>query len=113
MFPHTCNCTYPKLMRKTIYVFMLTCFPPKFAFCQNATITGTLSDSPSKSAPVFTVIAILREKDSSLVTFSRSDKNGKFEINKLNARSYLVMITYPKYGDYVQRVALKNGEHLT
>lgn len=109
-FPHICNCMCPKLMRKTFYVFILTCFAPNFAFCQNATIKGTISDSSSNESPVFAVIAILRQKDSTLLRFSRSDKNGKFEINKLNGGSYLVMINYPEYGDYVQRVELKRSE---
>ena len=56
------------------------------------------------------VVSVLRQKDSILVAFSRSDINGNFQIDPVYEGEYLILITYPKYGDYVDKVTLKKSE---
>lgn len=99
-------------MKKIAPAFILLYFLPKIIFCQSSFIKGSLSDSTSSIKPANAVISILRQKDSTLVKFVRSDKNGNFEIDKLDSGGYLVMITYPKYGDYVDQIKLQNAQTL-
>src|SRR5665213_2681095 len=97
-------------MQRILFSFLIIFFSPQFVFCQNAGIKGKLTDSSSNFIPANAVISILRQQDSVLVKFSRSDKNGNFQINQLDFGKYIVMISYPKYGDYVDRFDLKPYE---
>jgi hypothetical protein len=98
-------------MQKFILFFILLYAFPQIVFCQTSSIKGKLADSASSEKPVNAVISILRQKDSTLVKFSRSDKSGNFQIDQLDSGNYVVLITYPKYGDFVDRIALKPGEN--
>lgn len=96
-------------MRRTIYVILIY-FSPQVVLCQNAVIKGSIFDSSANFSPVNAVILVLRSNDSTLVRFSRSDKNGKFQINKLDGGRYLLLISYPNYGDYIDRIRLQNNQ---
>jgi hypothetical protein len=98
-------------MQKFILFFILLYAFPQIVFCQTSSIKGKLADSASSEKPVNAVISVLRQKDSTLVKFSRSDKSGNFQIDQLDSGNYVVLITYPKYGDFVDRIALKPGEN--
>lgn len=97
-------------MHKFILSLILLYGVPQIAFCQTSSIKGKLTDSSTNAKPVNAVIAVLRQKDSTLVKFSRSDKNGNFEVNNLDSGYYVVLITYPKYGDFVDKIDLQAGE---
>ncbi|MEO9004728.1 MAG: outer membrane beta-barrel protein, partial [Ginsengibacter sp.] len=81
-------------------------------FAQNSSIKGTLTDSSNNEKAVHAVISLLRSEDSTLVTFSRSDQSGNFKISHLDSGKYIVLITYPQYGDYVDKVELKPAQAL-
>jgi hypothetical protein len=98
-------------MQKFIFPLILLYLFPQMAFCQSATIKGKLTDSSSTEIPVNAVISVLRQKDSTLVKFSRSDINGNFKVDRLDSGKYVVLISYPKYGDFVDRIDLKPGEN--
>ena len=99
-------------MRKSIPFLIAMYLFPQIVFCQSGGIKGKLADSSSTEKPANAVIAILNQKDSTLVTFSRSDKNGNFQISNLDSVHYVVLITYPKYGDFVDHIQLKPNENL-
>ncbi|MEO8855242.1 MAG: carboxypeptidase regulatory-like domain-containing protein, partial [Ginsengibacter sp.] len=99
-------------MRKFICILFIVYFAPQIANCQTSTIKGALADSSNNETPYNAVIAILRQKDSTLVKFARSDKNGKFSLSQLDSGKYDVLITYPKYGDFVDHIQLKQNENL-
>ena len=82
---------------------------PQIIYCQIASIEGRLFDSTNKESLVNAVISILN-KDSTLVTFSRSNKNGDFKISKILPGEYVILITYPKYADYIEQIQLKPQE---
>lgn len=98
-------------MRKFFLSLIVLYLFPQIVFCQSG-IKGKLADSTSTEKPVNAVIAILHQRDSTLVTFSRSDKNGNFQINQLDSGRYVVLISYPKYGDFVDHIHLKQNENL-
>jgi len=66
-------------MRKFFLSLTILYLFPQIIFCQSAGIKGKLADSSSTETPVNAVIAVLNQQDSTLVTFSRSDKNGNFQ----------------------------------
>ena len=98
-------------MHKFYFSIFLFIFSTQFTFGQNTGIKGNLTDSSSDLIPANAVISILRQQDSVLVKFSRSDKNGNFKISNLDSGKYIVLVTYPKYGDYVDKLDLKKGEN--
>ena len=51
----------------------------------------------------------LYKKDSSLAKFSRSDKNGQFTIPNVDSGKYILLVTYPRFADYVDEVTV-NGK---
>ncbi|MGI8951615.1 MAG: outer membrane beta-barrel protein [Chitinophagaceae bacterium] len=88
----------------------LTVLPIIFLCCilhaQQATIKGNIIDTASKQILSNSVITLLRSKDSTLYKFTRSKNNGEFELNKLSAGNYILLVTYPNYADYVDTMHL-------
>jgi len=97
-------------MRKVLFLFFAICLFPLITFCQNGEIKGRLTDSSTNENPANAVIAILRQQDSTLVKFSRSDKSGNFQIGQLDSGKYIVLITFPKYADYIDKFELQPKE---
>ncbi|TDG37629.1 TonB-dependent receptor [Pedobacter changchengzhani] len=69
-------------------------------------IKGRTIDTASTSILSGSSISILRAKDSTLVTFTRSIANGNFEINNIKNGKYILLICYPKYADFVDHFTL-------
>ncbi|MEO6136801.1 MAG: TonB-dependent receptor [Ginsengibacter sp.] len=97
-------------MIKIISLSLLFCLYSSISFCQSSFIKGTIKDSSSDVNTANAVVSILNQKDSTLVAFSRSDKSGNFSAGPLTNGDYLVMITFPKYGDYVDKISLNGKE---
>ncbi len=73
---------------------------------QNISIKGVVNDTLNKESLSNSTVTLLRAKDSLLVKFTRSDKEGKFELNKLLADKYILMITYPAFADYFETITV-------
>ncbi|MEO6681548.1 MAG: outer membrane beta-barrel family protein [Ginsengibacter sp.] len=71
-------------------------------FSQNFSIVGSLKDSSANTYETNAVISILKQEDSTLTKFARSNHLGKFKINDLQPGNYLLLITYPKYADFIE-----------
>lgn len=78
---------------------------------QQATLKGQVRDTAEKKPLPFAVISLLHKKDSTLATFTRTDKSGQFRFNGLATGKYMLMISYPKFADYVDEIELKDPEH--
>jgi len=98
-------------MNKLI-AFVTLCFAVSFANAQNATIKGVITDTLNKQNLTNATVSVLQTKDSVLIKFARSDKEGKFELNKLPAGKHLLMITYPGFADYFEEVDLSQTPQL-
>ncbi|MEO8960726.1 MAG: TonB-dependent receptor [Ginsengibacter sp.] len=99
-------------MLRIIFLFTCCLLFAASGIAQKASIKGTLSDSSNNENAVHAVISLLRAEDSTLVTFSRSDQAGNFKMVHLDSGKYIVLITYPQYGDYVDRVELQPAQAL-
>ncbi|RYD90367.1 MAG: carboxypeptidase regulatory-like domain-containing protein, partial [Sphingobacteriales bacterium] len=73
-------------------------------------VTGSLRDTTGKSHPANAAVALLQKKDSTLVTFTRTDASGRFSTRQLPAGSYVVLITYPKFADLAETIEVKDKD---
>lgn len=107
-----CLFPLPTAMKKTaaLFVVLFILFCPVFS--QDASIKGTVIDTLEKRNLSNTVIALLRPVDSVLVTFTRSNKDGNFVMQKLSPGKFLVMITRPAYADYIDQIDIAPGATL-
>jgi Outer membrane protein beta-barrel family/Carboxypeptidase regulatory-like domain len=92
-------------MRKILNALLLLCLS-QAVFSQVSSLKGTIRDTAEKKNLTNAVISILRSTDSVLVKFTRTDSRGGFAINNLSEGDYLLMITYPKFADYADKISL-------
>lgn len=105
------NIIYPaKAMTKLIAATVVTlfCFISLHSYSQGASIKGRVSDTAEKKTLHNSVIALLRASDSTLVKFTRSNKDGSFQLSNLPPGDYLVLITYPNFADYYANTKLND-----
>jgi hypothetical protein len=76
---------------------------------QNGSVKGLVTDTLNKQNLTNAVVAVLRAKDSVLVKFTRTNKEGSFDLPNLSAGKYIVMVTYPAYADYVDIINTTGG----
>ncbi|RYY57339.1 MAG: TonB-dependent receptor [Chitinophagaceae bacterium] len=69
-------------------------------------IRGKLVDSTSKQPITDATLSLLLAKDSSLVTFTLSNKTGGFEIRGLAPADYRLVITHQAYSEIRKRISL-------
>jgi hypothetical protein len=75
-------------------------------FSQKANISGVLTDGSEKTPVYNSVIALLTPKDSILYKFTRSDKNGNFDLKNVKAGNYIVMTSHRQYADYLDDITV-------
>jgi hypothetical protein len=85
---------------------VITVFISVTCIGQKASIKGTVRDTLNKQNLSNAVIALLQSKDSVLYKFTRTNENGSFELHDLVKGDYLMMVTFPKFADYITPVSL-------
>ena len=78
---------------------------------QNFQVQGIITDSSAKRNLPYATISLVHAKDSSLVSFTRSDEEGNFSIKNMAAGKFLLSISYVGYQQ--QWVAFKTGVNPT
>ena len=79
------------------------------SFAQQGSIKGMVTDTLNKQNLSNAVVSVLRAKDSVLVKFTRTNKEGNFDLPNLTAGKYIVMVSYPTYADYVDIITTRTG----
>lgn len=67
------------------------------AFSQNGTVKGIAFDTSINQAVPNATITILKKKDSSLITFSMADNNGRFNLSEIPNGEYRLLLTQVNY----------------
>lgn len=98
------------MLRKLTISLVIFCLFWISGYSQNYAIEGNLSDSLSKIYNENAVVSILNQADSTLIKFTRSDEAGNFKIHSLLKGNYILLITYPKYADYVELFSLGTSD---
>lgn len=80
-------------MRSRWSVLLVLLLLPTLVFSQKITLKGIVKDTTDRPLEGATVM-LMEPKDSSLVTFGRSQTGGIFELKNINSQSYLLKITY-------------------
>ncbi|PZR26799.1 MAG: hypothetical protein DI535_13230 [Citrobacter freundii] len=94
-------------MRKFLALLTLSlCFAGAYAQKADGSITGKLMDTTNKKPVADATVSLLNAKDSSLVTFTLSNKQGQFEIKGLAAGNYRLVITHQEYTEIKKTLSL-------
>ncbi len=98
-------------MRYLFLILVLSCTTISFAQNNSFQLSGTLlseeDNTPLESATIY----LERLKDSTLVTYTISDKNGKFYIEDRTSDSYLnLYISYVGYLTHFEKIAIDKEE---
>lgn len=70
------------------------------------TIKGRTIDTASTTLLSGTSVAVLNAKDSTLVKFTRTTENGSFELSGIKNGKFILLVSYPKYADFVDHFSL-------
>jgi hypothetical protein len=90
-----------------IYLFLACCVNSSG---QGGKLTGSVSDSATRSPLELATVSIFRQ-DSSLVTYKLSDRNGNFAIEKLPlATKLFVSVSYTGFTSYYSSIQLEAGK---
>ncbi|GAB4091861.1 outer membrane beta-barrel protein [Flaviaesturariibacter terrae] len=73
-------------------------------------VTGSLRDTTSRSNPALATVTLLQKKDSTLVTFTRTDSAGRFRTAEVPPGSYVLLITYPRFADLAEPVEIRDAD---
>ncbi len=90
-------CRYFALTSMVMFCMVIFGFNRSYGQYQ---VKGQLTDSAVGNMSN-AVVAALRAKDSVMIKFTRSDKEGNFNLNLKDSGKYIFLITYPSYGDLV------------
>nr|WP_314895804.1 outer membrane beta-barrel protein [uncultured Flavobacterium sp.] len=91
----------------TIAILFLFSFS---AFSQKVNLSGILTDGSEKNPVYNSVVALLTPIDSILYKFTRSDKEGNFNLKNVKAGNYILMTAHSQYADYVDAITVKEDE---
>ncbi len=92
------------------FLFIVFVFYSLFTFSQKSSLNGVLTDG-EKTPNHSTVVALLTPKDSILYRFTRSDKEGKYELKNLKTGSYIFMSSHSQYADYIEDIIIKENQN--
>jgi hypothetical protein len=103
--------TKPHIALKKILLLLLCCLVGLTVHAQSGrvTIKGVIADTAGIGLPEATVMLLL-PKDSSLVNFGRTDKQGAFEFRNVKRVPYLLKVSYVGYLPYQQNVNPKDDD---
>ena len=71
---------------------------------QGLVLKGTVRDTVDKKFLKNASIVLLHAKDSVLYKTTRSQEDGQFDLSEVNKGSYILMIAYPQYADYLEKI---------
>ncbi|HEX2847390.1 MAG TPA: TonB-dependent receptor [Chitinophagaceae bacterium] len=98
-------------MRKLLYAFLLICVS-QTAFSQLSSLKGSTRDTLEKKNLSNAVITLLRPSDSVLVKYVRTDTKGDFTMGRLDGGEYIMLVSYPKFADYSDKITIPAGQQL-
>lgn len=99
-------------MKKNFFFLILLFLSFNYSFAQTSSIRGTITDTLNKQSLKNASVLLLYKTDSVLYRHTKTDKNGKFELNNLKAGKYVLMLTYPAYADFMDEIIVPDTGHL-
>ena len=99
------------MFKLTAFLLFLFAFTTS-SLAQQATVKGSVSDTSSNKVLTGGSVLLLRKSDSILVRHTRADREGNFLLKGIPAGSYLLLVSYPAYADFVEDLSLKDSAGL-
>jgi Outer membrane protein beta-barrel family/Carboxypeptidase regulatory-like domain len=84
-------------MRKVCLLLLSVCFTTSLLAQKNGAVNGIAFDTISKQPVAGATITILEQKDSSLISFTMTGNDGRFEVKGLANGDYRLLITHINY----------------
>ena len=98
---------YKKFYKNSISLLLVTfLFFNNISFSQSVALKGVINDTINHKNLSNTVVSLIRQKDSILYTFSRSNEQGQFVISNIKPGNYILFVTHPTYADYTDKLDL-------
>jgi len=92
-------------------VLLVTFCTINTAFSQNnTTISGTVNDTSNHKQLQYAVVSLLHPDDSTLIAHTRTDAEGRFYLKGVSEGNRLLMVSYPKFADYVDMLVISGTE---
>jgi len=73
-------------------------------------VKGVITDTAAKVNLPNTSVIVLNSKDSTLVGFTRTGKDGSFAVSNLHKGKFILLLIYPAYADYVEQFSLDSAK---
>lgn len=83
-----------------------------YLFAQSASVKGVTRDTSDNKNLSNATISLLRSSDSILVKYTRTDKEGRFSLSGLPAGDYVLLITYPRFADFAEKLTLTASQDM-
>jgi hypothetical protein len=78
-------------------------------FAQKGNLSGKVIDTSESRPLANAVVSIISPSDSVLLKFTRTHEDGSFVIPGIPVKKFIVLITFPKYADYVDNFSDSSG----
>lgn len=75
-------------------------------------LTGRVTDSSEKKNLHLASVSLLRKTDTTLVSFTRTNADGSFTFSKIDTGRYVLLITYPRFADYMDQADINGDQNL-
>lgn len=98
-----------KLCQPFVVLLLLLC-SLQYTYAQPYQIKGYVSDTLNDNRLQYASVSLLRAADSILETFTRSSADGQFILKPSKEGSYLLMVTFPGFADYVDVVSVTGSK---
>lgn len=93
-----------------LFVFALSLLSLQAAAQNTGHVQGTLMDTAAKQPLANATITVLQAKDSSLVTFSRSNDKGAFDVRFIPKGSYRLLVSHVGFRNYSKRFDITDDQ---
>lgn len=90
-----------QILRPFLFLFLTILSQQMFA---QSGIKGQVVDQADDRPLQNATVMLLQAKDSILMDFTRADEQGNFTLSKSDTMDYLLIVSYPKFGDYAQTI---------
>lgn len=97
---------FKSFFAKTLMLGFISLATQQIKAQSQATIKGTVLDTTDRKILVNATVNLLRAKDSVLISSVRTNKEGKFQLQHNKEGQFMLMVSYPQYADYIDRLNL-------
>jgi hypothetical protein len=79
---------------------------------QQVQISGRITDTAEKKSLYHASVSLLRKADTTLVSFTRANTEGKFAFPKTDTGKYVILVSYPNFADYMDNLEVTGNVDL-